>query len=62
MRASLFERFVRGDASRSRRAGSTGLGLAIVKGVVEAHGGTVAVESAPGRTVFTLDLPLARGH
>ncbi|UIP57646.1 sensor histidine kinase [Agromyces marinus] len=62
VRASLFERFVRGDASRSRRAGSTGLGLAIVKGVVEAHGGTVAVESAPGRTVFTLDLPLARGH
>ncbi|WP_248305701.1 HAMP domain-containing sensor histidine kinase [Agromyces sp. H66] len=57
VRANLFERFVRGDASRSRRAGSTGLGLAIVRAVVEAHGGTVAVESEPGRTEFTVDLP-----
>ncbi|GAA4369828.1 sensor histidine kinase [Agromyces bauzanensis] len=54
----LFERFVRGDASRSRRAGSTGLGLAIVRAVVEAHRGTVAVETEPGRTEFTVDLPV----
>ncbi|MFF4950530.1 sensor histidine kinase [Streptomyces chattanoogensis] len=56
----VFERFARGDASRSRAAGSTGLGLAIVQAVVGAHGGTVGVESAPGRTVFTVTLPPAR--
>ncbi|HEY2762558.1 MAG TPA: ATP-binding protein [Pseudonocardiaceae bacterium] len=50
----VFERFARADASRSRVAGSTGLGLAIVHAVVVAHGGTVAVHSAPGRTVFTV--------
>ncbi|ARF56505.1 sensor histidine kinase [Streptomyces gilvosporeus] len=55
----VFERFARGDASRSRAAGSTGLGLAIVQAVVGAHGGTVEVESAPGRTVFTVTLPAA---
>ncbi|MFG2138886.1 sensor histidine kinase [Streptomyces sp. NPDC048650] len=56
----VFERFARGDASRSRAAGSTGLGLAIVQAVVVAHGGTVAVDSAPGRTAFTVALPAAR--
>lgn len=56
---NLFERFVRGDSSRSRHAGSTGLGLAIVDAVVRAHGGTVVVESAPGHTVFTVELPVA---
>ncbi|MFF6870426.1 MULTISPECIES: ATP-binding protein [unclassified Streptomyces] len=54
---SVFERFARGDASRSRAAGSTGLGLAIVRAVVLAHGGGVTVTSAPGRTVFTVRLP-----
>jgi two-component system OmpR family sensor kinase len=53
----LFERFVRGDSSRSHTAGSTGLGLAIVKAVVTAHQGTVAVTSRPGRTSFTIRLP-----
>ncbi|MFG3404283.1 sensor histidine kinase [Streptomyces sp. NPDC048142] len=59
----VFERFARGDASRSRGAGtgtatgSTGLGLAIVRAVVSAHGGRVAVESGPGRTVFVVELP-----
>ena len=57
--ATVFERFARGDGSRSRVAGSTGLGLAIVAAIVEAHGGTVSVESAPGATVFTVSLPLA---
>ncbi|ANJ28676.1 hypothetical protein ATC03_03240 [Agromyces aureus] len=56
---SLFERFARGDSSRSRRAGSTGLGLAIVRAVVEAHDGEVGVESEPGSTVFTVRLPAA---
>ena len=53
----IFERFARGDTSRSRAAGSTGLGLAIVGAVVAAHHGTVTVDSAPGRTVFTVTLP-----
>ena len=53
----LFERFVRGDSSRSHAAGSTGLGLAIVKAVVTAHQGTVAVTSRPGQTSFTIRLP-----
>lgn len=53
----VFERFARGDASRSRAAGSTGLGLAIVQAVVTAHGGTVDVRSVPGRTVFAVCLP-----
>lgn len=57
----VFERFARGDASRSRAAGSTGLGLAIVHAVVSAHGGRVAVESEPGRTCFEVLLPLAEG-
>ncbi|MEW9517370.1 ATP-binding protein [Streptomyces tubercidicus] len=55
----VFERFARGDASRSRAAGSTGLGLAIVQAVVAAHGGSVRVGSVPGRTVFTVTLPTA---
>jgi two-component system OmpR family sensor kinase len=59
LQAVLFERFARGDGSRARKTGSTGLGLAIVAAVVEGHGGTVAVESAPGRTVFTVRLPVA---
>lgn len=53
----MFERFVRGDDSRSREAGSTGLGLAIVSAVVHAHGGTVALSSAPGRTRVRIRLP-----
>jgi len=53
----LFERFARGDESRSRAAGSTGLGLSIVEAVVAAHGGRVSVASQPGATVFTLMLP-----
>lgn len=57
----VFERFARGDASRSRAAGSTGLGLAIVQAVVSAHGGRVEVRSGPGRTCFEVLLPLGAG-
>jgi two-component system OmpR family sensor kinase len=61
LQPEVFDRFARGDSSRSRQAGSTGLGLAIVAAVVEAHAGTVEVDSRPGRTVFTVRLPLAPG-
>ena len=54
----LFERFARGDSSRSRAAGSTGLGLAIVSAVVEGHRGRVLVRSEPGDTEFRVELPL----
>ncbi|MDT5026489.1 MAG: two-component system, OmpR family, sensor kinase, partial [Micromonosporaceae bacterium] len=53
----IFERFARGDSSRSRAAGSTGLGLAIVAAVVEAHQGRVEVTSCPGQTSFMVRLP-----
>lgn len=53
----VFERFRRGDESRNRAAGSTGLGLSIVSAVVAAHHGSVAVQSKPGETVFTILLP-----
>ena len=52
----IFERFYVADRARSSRG--TGLGLAIVKHVVRAHGGTVSVESSPGRgSTFTIELP-----
>jgi two-component system OmpR family sensor kinase len=58
LQGEVFDRFARGDSSRNRAGGaSTGLGLAIVSSVVAAHGGTVAVTSRPGETVFTVRLP-----
>lgn len=55
--AHLFERFYRPERSRSRDSGGAGIGLAIVKELVEAHGGTVGVESADGETSFRVILP-----
>jgi two-component system OmpR family sensor kinase len=57
VRATAFERFSRGDSTRSRGTGGAGLGLAIVAAIVEAHGGSVEVgETAAGAT-FELRLP-----
>ncbi|TNM63148.1 HAMP domain-containing protein [Streptomyces sp. NP160] len=55
----VFDRFARGDGSRSRAAGSSGLGLAIVSAIVASTGGTVDVTSRPGQTAFLVRLPVA---
>jgi PAS domain S-box-containing protein len=58
----IFERFLQGDSSSTRRHGGLGLGLAIVKNLAEMHGGSVEASSAgPGRgAMFTVRLPLRR--
>jgi len=54
----IFERFYRGEKSRSRVTGGAGLGLAIARGIVQAHGGDIKVESQIGKgTQFTFYIP-----
>jgi two-component system OmpR family sensor kinase len=50
----VFERFTRADRSTKAETGGAGLGLSIVAAVVEAHGGSVTLESVPGSTTFTV--------
>lgn len=60
----VFDRFWRADPARTRlgETGGTGLGLAITKWVAEAHGGSISVQSRPGRgTIFTVTLPRGMG-
>jgi two-component system sensor histidine kinase BaeS len=55
IREHAFDRFTRGDAARQTSNGGSGLGLAIARGIVEAHGGVIAIEDGPGgRVAFTL--------
>lgn len=55
----IFNRFYRGDKSRQQN-GESGLGLAIARSIVEAHGGSIAVESELGKgSIFSLTLPIA---
>ncbi|MFN7141336.1 MAG: sensor histidine kinase, partial [Limisphaerales bacterium] len=55
----LFERFFRVDKARNRNKGNSGLGLAICKAIVDAHGGTISVESElGGGTTFQIEIPL----
>lgn len=58
----IFDRFARADPGRSRHTGGSGLGLPIVRAIVEAHGGTIDVQSVEGSgTTFEISLPVVHG-
>jgi signal transduction histidine kinase len=61
--ATLFERFVRADPSRSRQTGGAGLGLAIVSAILRAHGGRAVAQSRTnGGAIFRVYLPALEEH
>jgi signal transduction histidine kinase len=58
-RRRIFERFFRADAEAVRAVAGSGLGLTLIEAHVEAHAGTIAVDSEPGRgSTFTIGLPV----
>lgn len=54
---TLFDRFTRGDSSRTRASGGAGLGTSLVQAIAAAHGGSVSVTSEPGATRFLVQMP-----
>ncbi len=56
---TLFDRFTRGDSSRTRASGGAGLGMSLVEAIMHGHGGTASVTSEPGSTTFTLRMPIS---
>lgn len=57
----IFERFYMAEPSRNSKLGGQGIGLSIVKGIVNAHQGTISVDSIYGKgTTFTINLPMAK--
>lgn len=56
-----FDRFTRGDSSRTRASGGAGLGLSLVSAIAAAHGGLAEVSSRAGDTTFTVTLPRRSG-
>src|SRR5690606_3527287 len=60
-RRRIFDRFYRVDSLLTRRNEGSGLGLSIARRIVEAHGGTISLESHPGQgSTFTIHLPIAQ--
>jgi len=57
----VFDRFYKADAARANNSDGSGLGLSITKAIVQRHGGSIHVDSAPGRTAFTIVLPHQQG-
>jgi two-component system OmpR family sensor kinase len=59
----IFDRFYRGDLSRTRATGNTGLGLSIARAIVQRHGGSISANSSPGEgATFTIVLPMTRAQ
>ena len=58
----IFDRFYRGEKSRSVETGGAGLGLAIAKGIVEAHGGQIGIENVGAGACFSFTLPNPQNH